>query len=224
MEVWLKERGYSDKLMRGQILKARKFSRSEVLNKRKCVGNNSSFVLYITYHPVPSKLKNVLSKIHLLLTPDREYGKVFEKIPIVGFRRVKSLKDILVRAKVAPTEKKKGSCRSCGGTRCEICKHVVTTETFRSFSTKREYCIKPNNLNCRSNNVVYLFSHKTCSKQYTGSTESFQSRLNNCKSTHRNFIKGNTIKQALFHAHFEDDRHHGMSDWEITFIDQTEII
>ena len=56
------------------------------------------------------------------------------RIPIVGFRRAKSLKDILVRAKVAPLEKKKDSCRSCGGIRCEICKHVVTTEIFRSFS------------------------------------------------------------------------------------------
>ena len=56
------------------------------------------------------------------------------RIPIVGFRRAKSLKDILVRAKVAPLEKKKDSCRSCGGSMCEICKHVVTTEIFRSFS------------------------------------------------------------------------------------------
>ena len=66
---------------------------------------------------------------------------------------------------MAPIENKKGSCRSRGGTRCEICKDIVTTETFRSFSTKREYCIKPNNLNCCSNNVVYLFSCRACSKQ-----------------------------------------------------------
>ena len=114
LEVWLKERGYSDKLVRGQILNARKFLRSEVLNKRKRVGNNSRFVFNITYHPVLLKLKNVLSEIHLLLTPDREHRKVFENIPIVGFRRARSLKDILVRVKVAPIEKKKGSCRSCG--------------------------------------------------------------------------------------------------------------
>ena len=53
-------------------------------------------------------------------------------IPIVGFRRAKSLNDILVRAKVAPLENEKVSCRWCGGTRCKIFKHVVTTETFRS--------------------------------------------------------------------------------------------
>ena len=56
-----------------------------------------------------SKLKNVPSEIHLLLTRDREHGKVFKRIPIVCFRRAKPLKDILVRVKVAPLEKKKGS-------------------------------------------------------------------------------------------------------------------
>ena len=160
LEVWLKERGYSDKLARGQILKARKSLWSEVLNKQKLVENNIRFVFNITCHPMLSKLKKVLSGIHLLLTPDREHGKVFENIPIAEFRRAKSLKDTLVRAKVAPIEKKKGPCRSCGGARCEICKHVVTTETFRYSSTKREYCIKSNNLNCRSNNVVIFFHAK----------------------------------------------------------------
>ena len=50
-----------------------------------------------------SNFKNVLSEIHLLLTPNRKHGfnkgtgkKVFEKIPIIGFRRAKSLRDILV--------------------------------------------------------------------------------------------------------------------------------
>ena len=99
------------------------------------------------------------------------------------------MKYILVRGKVAPLEKKIG-------TRCEICKHVVTTERFRSFSIQREYYIRPDNLNCCSNNVVYLFSCKTYSKQYTGSTESFRSRFNNYKSAHRSFIKENTVKQA----------------------------
>ena len=196
--------------------------RSEVLNKRKSVENNNRFVFNITYHPVLSKLKNVLSEIRLLLTLDREHGKVFERIPIVGFRRAKSLKDIRVRAKVAPLDKKKGSCRSYGCTRCEICKHVISTETFRSFSTQREYYIKADNLNCRFNNVVYLFSCKTCSKQSTGSKESFQSVFKNYKSAHK--ISENTIKEASFHAHFEDVKHHGMSDWEINLVDQAESV
>ena len=77
---------------------------------------------------------------------------------MVGFRRAKRLKDILVREKVAPLEKNKGSCRLCCGTRC---KYVEATEPFRSISTQREYCIKPGCLNCHCNNVVYHFSFKT---------------------------------------------------------------
>ena len=130
------------------------------------------------------------------------------------------MKDILVRAKLAPFEKKKDCCRSRGGTRCKICKHVVTTETFRSFSIQRDYCIKPDNLNCRSSNVVYHFSCKPCSKQYTSIAECFRFRFNNYKSAHRSFIKRNTVKQVSFHAYFEDDKHHGMGDWEITLTDQ----
>ena len=36
---------------------------------------------------------------------------------------------------------------------CEICKHVLTTETFRSFSNQIEFRIMPNNLNCGFSNV-----------------------------------------------------------------------
>ena len=115
-----------------------------------------------------SKLENLQFEIYLLLTPDRKHQNVFEKVTVIGLRRAKNLKDILVRVKVSPLEKKKGCYRSCGGSTCKIRKHVVNTETFRSFSIHREYCIKPDNLNCRSSNVAYLLSCKTYSKQYAG--------------------------------------------------------
>ena len=47
LEIWLKERGYSDNLVRGQTLKARKYLRSEVLNKQKREGNKNRFVFNI---------------------------------------------------------------------------------------------------------------------------------------------------------------------------------
>ena len=96
--------------MRVQILKPRKFSRSEVFS--------------ITYLRVFSKLKNVLSEIHLLLTPDGKHGKAFEKIPIIGFRRARNLKDSLVRVKVAPLRKE------------ERLLQIIWREEFH----KREYC------------------------------------------------------------------------------------
>ena len=49
-----------------------------------------------------------MSFLHLLLTPDQEHQKVFHKVPIIDFRRAKSLKDILVKSKVPPVQKMKG--------------------------------------------------------------------------------------------------------------------
>ena len=158
LEVWLKNRGYNEKLVRQQILKARKYTRTELLTSQREEVHINKLVLNITYFPIFSKLKNILLKIHLLLTPGRENRKVFANVPIIGFKRGKSLKDILVRAKVPPLKTEKGFCGPCNKPRCEICKHITKTHQFESSSTKRIYSIRPQNLNCASINVVYLFT------------------------------------------------------------------
>lgn len=53
----------------------------------------------------------MLSEIHVLLLPDIEHEKSFERVPRVRFRRDKDLKDIPVRPKVALLEKRKVCCR-----------------------------------------------------------------------------------------------------------------
>ena len=75
-------------------------------------------------------------------------------------------------------------------------------------------------MNWASKNVVYLFSCKTCHKQYRGSAEEFSSRFNNCRCLHRNFLRNKKGKQELFHAHFTEGLHRGESDWEVRLIDQ----
>ena len=67
--------------------------------------NDYQLVFNITYYQNCSILKDTM---HLLLTPDQENQKVFDKVPIIGFPRAKSLKDILVRAKAPPLQKMKG--------------------------------------------------------------------------------------------------------------------
>ena len=174
----------------------------------------------ITYYPIFSKIKNILSKFHRLLTLDREHSKVFENVPIIGFKKGKSLKDILVRAKVPPLKTEEGSCGSCNNPRCEICKHITKevlvditkTHQFESLSTKRLYSITPQNLNCAPKNVVYLFTCKPYHKQYTGSTEEFRSRFNNYRCSHRNFLRNKKLKQKSFHDHLAEGLHQGESD------------
>ena len=62
--------------MRQQIFKARKYKGTELLHSQREEVHKNKLVFDITYYPIFSKLKNILSKIHLLLTPDREHSKV----------------------------------------------------------------------------------------------------------------------------------------------------
>ena len=108
-----------------------------------------------------------MSFLHLLLTLDQEHQQVFHKVPIIGFQRAKSLKDILVKSESSPVLKKEGFCGPCKKPRCEICEHILSTDSFKSTTTQRTYFIRPPDLKCSSENVVYLFTCKTYSKQYT---------------------------------------------------------
>ena len=73
----------------------------------------------MTSHPSLAQLKVIMTRIHLLLTPDNEHNKVFRDVLIIWFCRANSLKDILVKEKV-PQIKNKGWCGPCKGPRCEI--------------------------------------------------------------------------------------------------------
>ena len=63
--------------------------RSKLLNIQERIKNESSLVFDITSHPVFPKLRFILSEMHLLPAPGREYGEVFKKVTIIGFRRAK---------------------------------------------------------------------------------------------------------------------------------------
>ena len=186
--------------------------------------NGYKLVFNIIYHRRFSDLKDTMSFLDLLLTPDQGHQKVFHNVPIIGFRRTISLKDILVRAKVPPVQKNEGFCELFKKLRCEICEHIVSTDSFKSTKTQKTYFIRPPGLKCSSENAVYLFTYKTCSKLYTRSTEDFRTRFNNYRCANRNFLKRKKGKQDSFNAYFGEVNHIGEDDWEVRLIDQTDNI
>ena len=219
LEAWLIQRGYSEKLVREKVLKARRYKRKDLLNKEKGE-RKSKLVFNITFHPSFRRLNKVLRKIHVLLTCDKEHQNVFQDTPIVGFRKGKSLKDMLVRAKVPPLNNIiAGGSERCHGKRCGVCPFVKETSQFTD-KNGRTYDIRANKLNCNSCNVVYLLTCKTCRVQYVGScTTKFRMRFNNYKSCNsRHNLK--TVPQQELHIHFDEPGHNGFDDFEFTLIDQ----
>ena len=61
---------------------------------------------------------------------------IYHKFLIIGFQRAKILKDILLRAIISQVQKNEGFCGPCKKSRCEICEHIVSTNSFKSTTTQ----------------------------------------------------------------------------------------
>ena len=217
LEAWLIERGYDERLVRSKVLAARKHKRMVLLQREK--GEKSFKLTFnIVFHPAFQDLGKLLRKLHVILACDKEHHNVFKDIPIVGFRKGKSLQDYLVRAKVQSLEPQSGACTGCSSKRCE-----VELSRGSTFADKKGniYHNRSGILNCNSQNIVYLITCRACGLQYVGSTKNkFRERYNNYHSAHRNLLKGKKVNQKQLHEHFESPGHSGWSDFNFTLIDQ----
>ena len=129
LEKWLMKRGYSKRMVRTQILKARGESRDSLLERANTRTSESKLTFNITYYLAFRNVRSILEKFQILLEPDKEHKKVFPEVPVVGFRNCKSLKDCLVRAAL-PKMDNAGGSEPCGKSICQVCDHIITTNTF----------------------------------------------------------------------------------------------
>ena len=134
-----------------------------------------------------------------MLTADAQHRKVFPEAPIVGFKRGKSPKDLLVRAKV-PVEK--------------VCTFLEEKNTFTNKEGSNIYSIREGpHLDCNSENVIYLI---TCKNAENSMQEVV---LLGCAHVliirkFRKFCRDHFVIQVSFHAHC------GIDDLEISLIDK----
>ena len=190
LESWLLEKGYSAKMVRKQVLRAREHSRESLLEKVKSESNQDKLTFNIKYYPAFQNVRNILQELHILLTPDKEHKKVFQEIPILGFRNGKSLKDHLVRAKL-PNVEITGSSESCGKRNCQVCDFICDTDTFSTKACSETFKIQSGVLSCNSQKVVYLLKCRICEETpYVGNAKTkFRARFNNYKNAHRSYRK-----------------------------------
>ena len=79
--VWLKDHDYNEKLLRQQILKDKKYRRAKLLYSHSEEVQRNNLLFNSKHYQSISKLKNILSRSHLILTPSREPSKVFDNTP-----------------------------------------------------------------------------------------------------------------------------------------------
>ena len=93
-------------------------------------------------------------------TPDEKHRSPFQDVPVISFKRGRSLKDLLVKAKLS-TPKVAGKSNGCQAKRFRFPVFVDTKSKFSDSESTREYEIMTN-LNCNSKNVVYLVQYSVC--------------------------------------------------------------
>ncbi len=234
LKRWLLSRGHKSDLVESQIDKTRCFDRNALLSEvNKRVNDPGKVYLVVTYHPALSrKLYDVINNNHNILTVDEEHRRVFSQVPMVSFRRAKTIKDVLVRSKLKTEEFQQGSCNKCHRSNCLVDNFLDESNTFTNAKGDRIFNIRKGHLYCNSRFVVYKIRCRTCGLQYVGSTiTKFRERFNNYKAQFKKYAKrkaeghpnpGENISQADFFEHFRSLDHHGLEDWSFQLIDQSE--
>ena len=161
----LHSRGYLKQDIASAIVKARQRSRDALLSYRPKsteVGTILPFVL--TYHPDLPKVRDIVDKNWSIIESSDELKDIYQRKPVMAFRRPKSLRDFLVRAGLKPNsddDNQYGECRPCGRKRCQCCKMITSAGTVKSSSGATVRLRQ--NTDCTTENVVYLISCSSCS-------------------------------------------------------------
>ena len=73
------ERGYNERMVRMQILKARGESRDGLLERGNTGTSETKLTFNITYYQAFQNVRNILEELQILLTPEKGIKKFFQR-------------------------------------------------------------------------------------------------------------------------------------------------
>ena len=161
---------------------------------------------------------------------NNQVKKVLSPKPMISFRSARKMSSYLVRTKLYPEERTKGSFK-CGSKPCEVCLYVNETSAFASTVTGETYIIT-HKFNASGayrclvyhKCLVYLLTCSCCKKQYMAQTvDEFRFIWNNYKSNCRKPQRSETCMQEHLYEHFWSSNHNCfISNVSVTFINKTD--
>ena len=212
--------GYPMSIIKNGIEKANKSKREDLLtyNSKK---SSDRIPLVLEHHPLVHSLARTIKQDFALLKGDSSLPATFSKPPLLALRQPPNLRQLLTSSKLPPFSKLPPGNKSCNKPRCQVCDHISQgSPIFLPFS---EFPIKPPNLDCDSQNVVYLLYCTMCPKGlYVGETSTkFRYRFNNHKKSIRDNARGfpvaehfgltnhslRNLKCVLLGSNFQSPRH-----------------
>ena len=105
-----------------------------------------------------------------------------------GFRRTKTLKDLLVPSALPDLNRTDNlnsdvvGCFRCDRKVCDACHNfLLPSNRIKSVTTGKSYKIR-HSLSCRTDHIIYCAICLLCNRQCAGSSVNFRARLSNHKS------------------------------------------
>lgn len=92
---YLVKRGYKKDHVEREIDRGRRIPRADTLRDKQ-PANNRPIAFVVTFHQALPNIGEILHRLHPVLNSSRRCQSAITQVPIVAFRRPKSLKDILV--------------------------------------------------------------------------------------------------------------------------------
>ena len=139
------------------------------------------------------------------MTKDPYLKNIFSEPPMVAYKRPKSLKDMLVKAKIPTPPNRKSKRVLCGMKKClscTICPFVEEGHKVKS-SNSSFICDINKPVTCNTENVIYAISCKKCNEQYIGQTgRQFKQRM----QEHLGYIRNKKMTEPTG-KHFNQPGH-----------------
>ena len=145
--------------------------------------------LTVTYNRTLPNIKQIIQNHWSILKTNKALEKTFSVDPIIAFRKIKSLKQLIGGSTIQSdknikksSNKYEGKCTPCEPGIQSLCRlQVQNTHSSRSQQNARIFTIFYQ-VNCKSDFVIYLLECKKCNIQYIGKAETdFNLRLNNSR-------------------------------------------
>ena len=201
LQLYLEQRGYNKEALAPQFECATTKPREDCLLPSLKKHQSPQIPLVVTYSPTLPSLSKIAGQHHHILHLSERTKRAFPKPPTIAYRRPKNLRDLLVRADLAPRTPHPRGTTLCGRSRCKTCSALISTDTFTSHYTGKTYTLRTA-ATCKSRDVVYLLQCRKCGLQYVGETEQ---ALNERLNSHRSDINRKS-KDKPVAAHFKPAR------------------
>ena len=220
------DRGYDKNNIENAAKTALKTSRASLLeNNNQVVKKETQSIFVTTWHPKLKQLPSVMRKYHHLLHNDDSLKDIFPSVPLVAFRKKKSVREFVVRNDVQSREIKISTQTApCG--KCKKTCHLINSSNIIRNTISGQQA-KSAGGSCKSKNVIYAVRCKKHDLLYIGHTgDELSQRMSKHRYDFNKRPHNNELTKHLAETNhsFETDIEVSILQRDVTSVQQREFV